>query len=71
MTTEKVSPEQTPEGTWHDVGPVDVPDEGRVRSVTVDGRTIALSRCHGSLGALDNRCPHHHDRSPDDRATTR
>jgi len=58
MTTEKVSPEQTPEGTWHDVGPVDVPDEGRVRSVTVDGRTIALSRCHGSLGALDNRCPH-------------
>ena len=58
MTTEKVSPEQTPEGTWHDVSPVDVPDEGRVRSVTVDGRTIALSRCHGSLGALDNRCPH-------------
>jgi pyruvate oxidase len=58
MTTEKVFPEQTPEGTWHDVSPVDVPDEGRVRSVTVDGRTIALSRCHGSLGALDNRCPH-------------
>jgi thiamine pyrophosphate-dependent acetolactate synthase large subunit-like protein/nitrite reductase/ring-hydroxylating ferredoxin subunit len=58
MTTEKVSPEQTPEGNWHDVNPVDVPDEGRVRSVTVDGRTIALSRCHGSLGALDNRCPH-------------
>ena len=58
MTTEKVSPELTPEGTWHDVDPVDVPDEGRVRSVTVDGRTVALSRCHGSLGALDNRCPH-------------
>ncbi len=58
MTTEKVSPELTPEGTWHDVDPVDVPDEGRVRSVTVDGRTVALSRCHGSLGALENRCPH-------------
>jgi thiamine pyrophosphate-dependent acetolactate synthase large subunit-like protein/nitrite reductase/ring-hydroxylating ferredoxin subunit len=43
---------------WHRVEPVDVPDEGRVRSVTVDGRTVALARCGGSLGALENRCPH-------------
>jgi pyruvate oxidase len=43
---------------WHRVHPEDVPDEGRVRTVTVDGRSIALSRCGGRLGALDNHCPH-------------
>ena len=36
----------------------DVPDEGRVRSVVVDGRSIALTRCGGRLGALENHCPH-------------
>jgi pyruvate oxidase len=43
---------------WHRVEPVDVPGEGRVRSVTVGGRTVALARCGGDLGALENRCPH-------------
>jgi pyruvate oxidase len=43
---------------WHRVGPSDVPEEGRVHSVTVDGRTIALARCGSRLGALENRCPH-------------
>ena len=43
---------------WLRVEPVDVPGEGRVRSVTVGGRTVALARCGGSLGALENRCPH-------------
>ena len=43
---------------WHPVAPQDVPDEGRVRSVTVDGRSIALTRCGGRLGALENHCPH-------------
>jgi len=43
---------------WHRVDQVDVPGEGRVRSVTVDGRTVALARCGGRLGALENRCPH-------------
>ena len=43
---------------WHRVDPVDVPDDGRVRSVVVDGRTVALARCGARLGALDNRCPH-------------
>jgi pyruvate oxidase len=43
---------------WHRVDPADVPDDGRVRSVTVDGRTVALSRCGARLGALENRCPH-------------
>jgi thiamine pyrophosphate-dependent acetolactate synthase large subunit-like protein/nitrite reductase/ring-hydroxylating ferredoxin subunit len=56
------SPERTagtePTGSWHAVSPVDVPGEARVRSVTVDGRSIALTRCGGTLGALDNHCPH-------------
>jgi thiamine pyrophosphate-dependent acetolactate synthase large subunit-like protein/nitrite reductase/ring-hydroxylating ferredoxin subunit len=43
---------------WHRVEQVDIPDEGRVRSVVVDGRTVALARCRGRLGALENRCPH-------------
>jgi pyruvate oxidase len=45
-------------GSWHPVSEVDVPAEGRVRSVTVDGRSIALTRCGSTLGALENRCPH-------------
>jgi nitrite reductase/ring-hydroxylating ferredoxin subunit len=44
--------------SWHRVDPVDVPAEGRVRSVTVDGRTVALARWGAGLGALENRCPH-------------
>jgi len=44
--------------SWHRVRPEDVPDEGRVRSVTVDGRSIAITRCGGRLGALENHCPH-------------
>jgi pyruvate oxidase len=47
-----------PGGTWHPVSAVDVPGEGRVRSVTVDGRSIALTRCGATLGALENHCPH-------------
>src|SRR4051794_40168692 len=44
--------------SWHPVSPEDVPDEGRVRSVVVDGRSIAMTRCGGRLGALENHCPH-------------
>jgi thiamine pyrophosphate-dependent acetolactate synthase large subunit-like protein/nitrite reductase/ring-hydroxylating ferredoxin subunit len=33
-------------------------DEGRVRTTVVDGRSIALTRCGGRVGALDNHCPH-------------
>jgi pyruvate oxidase len=44
--------------SWHRVEPVDVPGDGRVRSVVVGGRTVALARCGAALGALDNRCPH-------------
>lgn len=46
------------ENGWHKVDPADVPDDGRVRSVVVDGRAVALSRCGARLGALENRCPH-------------
>jgi len=42
--------------TWHRLD--DVPDEGRVRTAIVDGRSVALSRCGGRVGALDNHCPH-------------
>src|SRR3954462_15718720 len=47
-----------PHADWHPVDPVDVPGEGRVRSVTVDGRSIALTRCGARLSALENHCPH-------------
>jgi thiamine pyrophosphate-dependent acetolactate synthase large subunit-like protein/nitrite reductase/ring-hydroxylating ferredoxin subunit len=43
---------------WHRVDPADVPDDGRVRTGVVDGRSVALTRCSTRLGALDNRCPH-------------
>ncbi|HVK22155.1 MAG TPA: thiamine pyrophosphate-binding protein [Actinokineospora sp.] len=43
---------------WHRVDPVDVPADGRVRSVVVAGRSVALARCGAGLGALENRCPH-------------
>jgi pyruvate oxidase len=43
---------------WHRVDGVDVPADGRVRSVVVGGRSIALARCGARLGALENRCPH-------------
>src|SRR5664279_5376008 len=43
---------------WRRVPETDVPAEGRVRSVIVDGRSIAMSLCGGRLGALENRCPH-------------
>ncbi|RDH76682.1 thiamine pyrophosphate-binding protein [Mycolicibacterium moriokaense] len=41
---------------WHRL--TDTPDEGRVMAAVVDGRTVALTRCGGTLGALANRCPH-------------
>ena len=50
--------EQLDRSDWHRVEQRDLPAEGRVRSVVVDGRSVAISRCGGVLGALDNRCPH-------------
>ena len=46
------------ESQWHKVAEVDGLDDGRVRAVTVDRRTVALCRVGQRYGALDNRCPH-------------
>src|SRR6476469_8711183 len=48
----------TEQARWLRVRDEDVPADGRVRSVVVDGRSIAMSRCGGQLGALENKCPH-------------
>jgi hypothetical protein len=40
MPSPERSASEVPPGTWHPVSPVDVPGEGRLRSVTVDGRNI-------------------------------
>ncbi len=43
---------------WHRVPDDRLPADGRVTSVVVNGRSLAMSRCGGRLGALENRCPH-------------
>ncbi|WP_076261450.1 thiamine pyrophosphate-binding protein [Intrasporangium flavum] len=43
---------------WHRIDDTDLPNDGRVRSVVVDGRSLAVSRCPTGVGALENRCPH-------------
>jgi len=43
---------------WHRVEDNDLPDDGRVRSVEIDGRVLAVARCGERIGALDNHCPH-------------
>jgi nitrite reductase/ring-hydroxylating ferredoxin subunit len=50
--------EQTRPGRWHEIDRSELPEDGRVRSVTVDGRSLAVSQCTGRFGALENRCPH-------------
>ena len=42
--------------SWHRIE--EPPAEGRVRTAIVDGRSIAVTRCGGTVGALDNHCPH-------------
>ena len=42
--------------SWHRID--EVPDEGRVRTAIVEGRSLAVTRCGGRVGALDNHCPH-------------
>lgn len=46
------------ETLWHRVASSDLPEDGRVTTSVVDGRSVALTRCAGRLGALENRCPH-------------
>ena len=43
---------------WYKVAELDDLDDGRVRTVTVGDRTLALTRVGDRYGALDNHCPH-------------
>jgi len=43
---------------WFKVAEPDELEEGRVRTAVAGPRTIALTRCRGRYGALDNHCPH-------------
>jgi len=44
--------------TWFKVAELDELAEGRVKTVQAGHRGIALTRCNGVYGALDNHCPH-------------
>ena len=47
-----------PDVEWHKVAEVDELPDGRVKTITVGRRSLALTRYNGSYGALDNHCPH-------------
>ncbi|MGD2100637.1 MAG: thiamine pyrophosphate-binding protein [Acidimicrobiia bacterium] len=49
---------ERPTTTWHKVADLDELPEGRVKTVTVGRRWLALTHHQGSYGVLDNRCPH-------------
>jgi pyruvate oxidase len=44
--------------TWHKVLDSDELPEGRVTTVTIGRRSLAITHHEGQFGALDNRCPH-------------
>jgi pyruvate oxidase len=54
----QVSDKAEPPVQWHHIPDNELPEEGRVRAVVVDGRPVAVSKCGGRIGALSNRCPH-------------
>jgi thiamine pyrophosphate-dependent acetolactate synthase large subunit-like protein/nitrite reductase/ring-hydroxylating ferredoxin subunit len=43
---------------WHKALGIEELPEGRVKTVTVGRRSLALTHTNGCYGALDNRCPH-------------
>lgn len=47
-----------PGAAWHRIPDDHLPQDGRVTNVVIGGRSLAMSRCGGLLGALENRCPH-------------
>lgn len=47
-----------PTDQWHKVADLDDLPEGRVMTVTVGLRSLALTHFEGRYGCLDNRCPH-------------
>ena len=53
-------PPSPPEGDheWHRLVGLDDLTEGRVTTVTVGRRSLAVTHSAGCYGALDNRCPH-------------
>ncbi|MEQ8717346.1 MAG: thiamine pyrophosphate-binding protein [Acidimicrobiales bacterium] len=44
--------------TWHHLVGVDEVPEGRVTTVTIGRRSLAVTHHDGAWGALDNHCPH-------------
>jgi thiamine pyrophosphate-dependent acetolactate synthase large subunit-like protein/nitrite reductase/ring-hydroxylating ferredoxin subunit len=44
--------------TWHKVADIDELPDGRVKTVTVGRRALALTRYQGRYGCLDSACPH-------------
>jgi pyruvate oxidase len=46
------------EVSWHRIASENELDEGRVKTVHVGRRTLALTRYEGRYGCLDNACPH-------------
>ncbi|MGH8923938.1 MAG: thiamine pyrophosphate-dependent enzyme [Acidimicrobiia bacterium] len=46
------------EVTWHKVARIDELGEGRVKTVTIGRRSLALTHYEGRYGCLDNQCPH-------------
>jgi pyruvate oxidase len=56
VTEPSASP--TPATSWHRVlAPDELPD-GRVTTVTVGRRSLAVTHHDGRYGCLDNACPH-------------
>ncbi len=60
MSEPSLEPAALPEGPyeWHRVLAPDELPEGRVTTVTVGRRSLAVSHFQGGYGAIDNRCPH-------------
>ena len=44
--------------SWHKALELDELADGRVKTVTVGMRYLAMTHSRGCYGALDNRCPH-------------
>jgi pyruvate oxidase len=53
-----MSEDSRPGTTWHKVADLDELPEGRVKTVTVGKRWLALTHHQGAYGVLDNHCPH-------------
>lgn len=52
-------PDLPPEGVaWHRALGLDELPEGRVKTVSIGRRSLAMTHYGGGYGALDNRCPH-------------